>query len=288
MFDILIADDDKNWRELAEETFSIAGYLCDFAFDGQQAIKKLETEKYKLVCINWKLRDYQHGRALLRRLHSQYPEIPVILTTGYPEFTAGSWDDASKKFSQDIENLRARYSNLKKIIIKGKSEAGGREFIDILLDEAQHWIDLKPKNEQGKYFDVFLCHNSEDKARVKIVGEKLKREGIVPWLDEWELQPGLPWQRVLEDQIENIKSAAVFVGSNGIGPWQKMELEGFLREFVEREISCPVIPVILPGCEAPPRLPPFLRGMTWVDFREVEPDPIEQLIWGITGRRGNS
>ena len=81
MFDILIADDDKNWRELAEETFSIAGYLCDFAFDGQQAIKKLETEKYKLVCINWKLRDYQHGRALLRRLHSQYPEIPVILTS---------------------------------------------------------------------------------------------------------------------------------------------------------------------------------------------------------------
>jgi WD40 repeat protein len=130
-------------------------------------------------------------------------------------------------------------------------------------------------------FDVFLCHNSEDKPMVKNVGELLKERGILPWLDEWELRPGLPWQRVLEQQIVQIKSAAVFIGQSGIGPWQQLELEAFLREFVAR--GCPVIPVLLRDAPKKPGLPVFLRGMTWVDFRKEDPDPMEQLIWGITG-----
>ncbi len=132
-------------------------------------------------------------------------------------------------------------------------------------------------------FDVFLCHNGADKPAVKQIGEKLKERGILPWLDEWELQPGLPWQRALEDQIGHIKSAAVFVGEHGIGPWQHQELDAFLREFVSR--GCPVIPVILDYAPHEPQLPLFLRGMTWVDFRRQEPDPMSRLIWGITGKR---
>ena len=108
-------------------------------------------------------------------------------------------------------------------------------------------------------------------------------QGIVPWLDEWELRPGVPWQRLLEEQIAKIKSAAVFVGREGIGPWQRQELDGFLREFATR--NCPVIPVLLPGAPVQPSLPRFLMGMTWVDFRVSQPDPLARLIWGITGKR---
>jgi hypothetical protein len=141
---------------------------------------------------------------------------------------------------------------------------------------------LQGKIETGD-FDVFLCYNSEDNPAVKEIGERLKERGILPWLDEWELRPGLPWQRLLEQQIGQIKSAAVFIGQSGIGPWQQLELEAFLREFVGR--GCPVIPVLLPDAPKKPGLPVFLRGMTWVDFRKRDPDPMEQLIWGITGER---
>jgi len=130
---------------------------------------------------------------------------------------------------------------------------------------------------------VFLCHNNEEKAAVKKVGELLKVRGLLPWLDEWELQPGIPWQPELEKQIEKIKSAAVFVGEDGIGPWQRQELDAFLREFVSRK--CPVIPVLLDNAPKKPGLPVFLKGMTWVDFRKSDPDPLNQLIWGITGER---
>ncbi len=138
---------------------------------------------------------------------------------------------------------------------------------------------------QGKIetndFDVFLCHNNKDKPEVKRIGERLKEFGMYPWLDEWELQPGKSWQRSLEQQITQIRSAAVFVGKDGIGPWQQEELEAFLSEFVKR--GCPVIPVLLPDAPKEPQLPVFLKLRTWVDFRSW--DPLKQLVWGITGER---
>jgi small GTP-binding protein len=161
------------------------------------------------------------------------------------------------------------------------------------IPEMDHAADMRREREaatsvlQGKIatsdFDVFLCHNSGDKAAVKEIGERLKARGILPWLDEWELQPGLPWQHLLENQLSNIKSAAVFIGPTGLGPWQDLELDTFLRQFVKRRV--PVIPILLGECDKVPSLPPFLEGMTWVDFRKSDPDPLEQLIWGITGQR---
>ena len=132
-------------------------------------------------------------------------------------------------------------------------------------------------------FDVFLCHNGADKPSVRRIADRLEELGILPWLDERELPPGQPWQQLLEKQIEHIRSAAVFVGAAGVGPWQEQELYGFLREFVSRK--SPVIPVLLPDAPDKPELPIFLKAMTWVDFRRQDPDPLSRLIWGITGRR---
>jgi WD40 repeat protein len=130
-------------------------------------------------------------------------------------------------------------------------------------------------------FDVFLCYNWMDKPAVRRLAQDLRERGIRPWLDENELRPGLPWQGVLEEQLQNIPAAIVVVGSQG-GPWQDHELDAFLRQFVRRR--CPVIPVLLPDAD-PPALPSFLDGMTWVDLGKEIPNPFDQLVWGITGRR---
>ncbi len=153
--------------------------------------------------------------------------------------------------------------------------------------DAQRDLSTAASKLQGKIatgdFDVFLCHNGKNKPSVKEIGEKLKEQGILPWLDEWELRPGFSWQRLLEKQIRRIKSVAVFVGKDGIGPWQQKEIEGFLIKLANR--NCPVIPVLLPDAPRKPRLPIFLESMTWVDFRVQNPEPMERLIWGITGVR---
>lgn len=145
-------------------------------------------------------------------------------------------------------------------------------------------LEVIHAKEQAGEFDVFLCHNSEDKPIIRWVAVKLREGSILPWLDEEELPPGRPWQEELERQIERIKSAAVFVGPSGIGPWQNREMRAFLNEFVER--GCTVIPVLLPGVPTPtPTLPVFLKGLTWVDLRAQDTAGIDRLIWGITGRK---
>ncbi len=137
--------------------------------------------------------------------------------------------------------------------------------------------------ESQSSFDVFLCHKSDDKPEVKRISNLLRARGLNPWLDEDQLRPGLPWQEALEENIQNIEAAAVFIGSSGLGPWQSAEMRAFLNNFVERRI--PVIPVILETTNKEPELPIFLRSVTWVDFRRESPDPLERLIWGITGNR---
>lgn len=132
-------------------------------------------------------------------------------------------------------------------------------------------------------FDVFLCHNSEDKPQVRKIAARLKAHGLLPWLDEEDLRPGLPWQREIESQIEHIKAAAIFVGPSGIGSGQEIEQDALLRHFVKTRR--PVIPVLLEGCGDRPSLPMFLQGMMWVDFRRTEPEPFARLVWGITGRK---
>lgn len=132
-------------------------------------------------------------------------------------------------------------------------------------------------------FDVFLCHNVNDKVEVRRLARALEARGVRTWLDEEQLRPGVAWQVVLEEQIGAIETAAIFVGDSGLGPWQDMEVRAFITEFVRRR--CPVIPVILPNAKTVPELPIFLRHITWVDFRENPSEAMERLIWGITGRK---
>jgi TIR domain/CHASE2 domain len=147
--------------------------------------------------------------------------------------------------------------------------------------------DGLPRRGTNGTFDVFLSHNGKDKPAVKGIGEALEARGLKPWLDEWELVPGRPWQEALEGIILTVRSSAVFVGRDGLGPWEVPEMRASLSECVRRGL--PVIPVLLPGAGAQPTLPLFLTQYTWVDFRGVDlrggvsEEILDRLVWGITG-----
>jgi tetratricopeptide (TPR) repeat protein len=132
-------------------------------------------------------------------------------------------------------------------------------------------------------FDVFLSHNSKDKPAVRQIAEALRDErGLRVWLDEWELPPGVPWQDELEQIIRTVRSSAVLVGKDGLGPWEIPEMRGCLSEMVSRRLR--VIPVLLPGAPAAPGLPLFLAQNTWVDLRGgITEDGLDRLQWGVTG-----
>lgn len=96
-----------------------------------------------------------------------------------------------------------------------------------------------------------------DRQAIRQIALRLKEAGIWAWFDEWEVPPGTPFQRVLESQIESIKSAAVFIGPNGIGPWQDVETMALLRQFTVRGLR--VIPVLLADCTDVPKIPLFFE-----------------------------
>jgi len=140
--------------------------------------------------------------------------------------------------------------------------------------------------EKAKY-DVFLSHATPDKPVVEELARILRMQGIEPWLDIWNLIPGEPWQKVVEDALESCVTCAVCLGPSGTGPWQNEEMRTAIERRVSGKERFRVIPVLLPHSMRgePSRLPPFLRNAGWVEFRETLDDEkvLHRLISGIRG-----
>ena len=72
---------------------------------------------------------------------------------------------------------------------------------------------------------VFLSHNTADKPVVEELARRLReKEGIEAWLDKSNLIPGASWQPAIEEALQECESCAVFVGPEGLGPWQTEEM----------------------------------------------------------------
>ena len=57
-------------------------------------------------------------------------------------------------------------------------------------------------------YDGFLSHSAKDKPVVRDVAERLKKDGLRVWFDEWEIRPG--------DSIERTQSKTAKI-EEGLG-----------------------------------------------------------------------
>jgi hypothetical protein len=134
-----------------------------------------------------------------------------------------------------------------------------------------------PEGDVGEYgsrriviapFRCLLSYNSDDRAIVERIAQRLKRAGLEPWLDRWSLTPGGEVQRELGAGLDASVACAVFVGPHDLGAWELQEVAiAIHRAATERGFR--VFPVLLPGVDEPfdpNRLPHFLRTRMWVDF----------------------
>jgi len=79
---ILLVDDEENYRELIAKVLTKAGYAVLQAADGMGALSLLERSNVDLV-ISDILMPVLNGYALVARLREKWPNMPVILTTGF-------------------------------------------------------------------------------------------------------------------------------------------------------------------------------------------------------------
>ncbi|MDT5060270.1 MAG: hypothetical protein QOH63_729 [Acidobacteriota bacterium] len=143
---------------------------------------------------------------------------------------------------------------------------------------------IKAKEAEGK-FDVFLSHNSKDKAAVEKIAKQLKAVGLRPWLDKWNLAGGDTIEDALEQAIKTIHCAALCFGSADVSDWHIMEIRAYVAAWAKKKAR--MIPVILPGVEKTPDLPLFVQQTLWVDMRDwetYESDGFYRLVCGILGK----
>lgn len=77
-------------------------------------------------------------------------------------------------------------------------------------------------------FDVFLSHSSADKPKVRGVAERLRKDGLRVWFDEWLMKPGDSIYAKVEEGLESSRILVLCMSANSFGSdWARLEAGTF-------------------------------------------------------------
>jgi small GTP-binding protein len=77
-------------------------------------------------------------------------------------------------------------------------------------------------------YDVFLSHSAKDKSVVRELAEKLFRDGLKVWFDEWIIKPGDSIQEKTEEGLELSRVLVFCMSANSFGSdWTQLEAGTF-------------------------------------------------------------
>jgi len=123
---ILIVEDEEPINQLVKMNLKLVGYECDQAFDGKEAIEKIDANKYDLIILDIML-PYHDGFEVM----SKIKDTPVFFVTAKDNiedkinaFSIGAEDYIVKPF--DILELLARVN----VILRRHKSTGKRVVID--------------------------------------------------------------------------------------------------------------------------------------------------------------
>lgn len=126
-------------------------------------------------------------------------------------------------------------------------------------------------------YHAFLSHHSDDKSIVGIFNEKLMTMGFSTFLDQNNLLAGQDYNSAIEAAIEQSHCMIVFLGKNGPGSTQHIEITKAIQEEPDKKM----IPVLLPG--ASKKLPFQLTGKHYVELHDNKYDLcVDSIITSIT------
>ena len=275
---ILLVEDEPKWQEFFSDTLHAMGYEVDVAPDFATGKRSITHRLYDLVLLDVGMD--QPGFNVICQQFCEYlrnncPNLsllamsgkelkPLEMTTLFRDFRP---DDFISKGAIDLP----RFRNIVQTVLD--------------LGEQKHKTKRRSiRPPDAHKFDVFLSHNSKDGPVVRELKQRLVAQNLAVWFDDEELQPGMPWQHLLERGIRSSASVAVLVGKDGLGPWEDEEMQVALRLAVKDRR--PVIPVLLPVAPNQPKLPMFLENRKWVDLRAgFTAEGLARLVWGITGKK---
>jgi CheY-like chemotaxis protein len=79
---ILVVDDEPDMCWALEHILGKYGFVTQKALSGQEALDLLQKQRFRLVFLDAKLPDVD-GLELSRRMRALYPEISIVMVSGY-------------------------------------------------------------------------------------------------------------------------------------------------------------------------------------------------------------
>lgn len=115
MFQILIAEDDNNLRNIVASTLRKEGYSVTGAENGQIALDKFYESKFDLV-ITDVMMPVMDGNKLTAEIRKTAPETPVLMLTALETL-----DDKEKGFTAGADDYLTKPFALKELLLRCKA-----------------------------------------------------------------------------------------------------------------------------------------------------------------------
>lgn len=104
---ILVVDDETQVRTMMGSTLERLGYEVQLASNGREALEVISLNSFDLVLTDIVMQDV-NGIALLERIHSQFPNLPVVMVTAIHDISVaidsmrrGAYDYLLKPFERE-------------------------------------------------------------------------------------------------------------------------------------------------------------------------------------------
>jgi len=199
---ILIVDDEEAIREIVFSMLSMAGYRCQQAASGTEALALLGSgEEFELMLSDLMMAEMD-GIALLERTKERYPDMPVVMVTAVHDISValaairnGAYDYLLKPFEREqllaivrraVENRRLKVENRAyQTELEARVEAKTAEWkraikelersYDITLEALGDALDLKDAETEGHSkrvtaFTILIAREMKmDDKQIKVI-----------------------------------------------------------------------------------------------------------------------
>jgi TIR domain/Effector-associated domain 1 len=128
---------------------------------------------------------------------------------------------------------------------------------------------------------IFLCHALEDKPAARDLYDKLRADGLNPWIDDRDIPPGTDWNAEIRRVIRHSDYFLALISTESVNK------RGYAQREIVRALSTAeempegkafIIPVRLDDCQVPDRL------ATWQYVNLFEPDGYPRLRETLVAR----
>lgn len=170
MAEILIVDDEEAINELLKRHLKLIGHQCEQAFDGKEALEKINERHFDLILLDVML-PYISGFELIKKIK----DIPVIFLTAkdgmedkLEGLTSGAEDYVVKPF--DMMELIARIN-----IVLRRSKKDAEEIMigELVVNLSGKWVSYKGELIELKPQEFALLEALINNRNLALSREKL-------------------------------------------------------------------------------------------------------------------